>query len=324
MWSAPSLMDFYDSNNNTNRVKKAPVFIAPDSGPLSERLWAPELHCLRGRWYIYFAGADKAIDNRSHRIYVLGGPSEDCDPHEGPWELLGPIKAMDQGQWAIDGTVFEVDEECIFATLGWPRNPDTPSGWEEHSEKIQQLFIFRLKDPFTADGETVMISHPDNEWERLVRPGIGINEGPQWLQSPSGHWRGLVYSCSASWTKEYKMATLQYLPNSNPTSSTDGPLDPSSWVQSTSPLLQNRPDGTGPFGPGHGCFLHSSADGGETVALFHATDKDADGNQKIDGVGCRESDGRRRVVGRIWDGLLGLGTETGEVFGEGRPSGDTS
>ncbi|KAI7359192.1 hypothetical protein KC336_g22046, partial [Hortaea werneckii] len=61
MWDARSLMDFY------SRPNRGPVYMANPNGPQSERLWAPELHALRGRWYIYFAGADKAIGNRSHR-----------------------------------------------------------------------------------------------------------------------------------------------------------------------------------------------------------------------------------------------------------------
>ncbi len=31
---------------------------APESGPLSRELWAPELHRLRGRWYVYYAADD--------------------------------------------------------------------------------------------------------------------------------------------------------------------------------------------------------------------------------------------------------------------------
>lgn len=305
MWTTNSLTDLYD------RPKKGPVFRAQESGPQSERLWAPELHCVRGRWYIYFAGADRAIGNRSHRMYVLGGPSGGNDPHEGPWELLGPIKGMDLGQWAIDGTVFEVDGVLYFCYSGWPRREDTSSGWEEHSEKIQQLFILRLKDPVTADSDPVMISHPKNDWERLVGPGIGINEGPQWLQSPSDRWRGLVYSCSASWTKQYKMATLQYLPGEG-----KSPLDPSSWVKSTEPLIENRPDGNGPFGPGHGCFLHAD---GETVALFHATDKPTDGNMNRR---CRMQRVRWTASGPDMGRYVGAATTEMDVFKQSKPSDD--
>ena len=86
----------------------------------SAHLWAPELHALRGRWYIYVAAANQQHGNRSHRMYVLGGPPSSSDPHAGQWEHLGPIRNMSQRQWAIDGTVFEIDNELYFAYSGWP------------------------------------------------------------------------------------------------------------------------------------------------------------------------------------------------------------
>ena len=304
LWDAAALTDFY------SRPNRGPVFLAPSSGPQSERLWAPELHCLRGRWYIYFAGADASQGNRSHRMYILGGPPASHDPHQGPWELLGPIKGMDQRQWAIDGTVFEIDSELYFCYSGWPRTDRTRSGWEDRSEGLQQLFILQLEDPTTAASETVMISHPGNSWERLGENGAAINEGPQWLESPSGHWRGLGISCSASWTQDYKMATLQFLGGN--------PLNPAAWRKSKKPLLQNRPDGLGPYGPGHGCFIH---EGGETLALFHATDRVTDGNQNRR---CRMQRVRWTATGPDMGGYVGPQTTDVEVFLRSPPADEST
>ena len=128
LWETASLADFL------TRPLRGPIWMAPSSGPQSARLWAPELHCLQGRWYIYFAGADIAIGNYSHRMYVLGGPKCDADPHKSPWELLGPIRGMDKSQWAIDGTVFEVDKCLYFAYSGWPRRED--GTWEDRNERL--------------------------------------------------------------------------------------------------------------------------------------------------------------------------------------------
>src|SRR5947209_11991121 len=44
------------------------VWRAPATGPYSRDIWAPELHWVRGKWYIYFA-AD-AGRNESHRIWA--------------------------------------------------------------------------------------------------------------------------------------------------------------------------------------------------------------------------------------------------------------
>ncbi|KAK4980207.1 hypothetical protein LTR42_000514 [Elasticomyces elasticus] len=299
MWEASSLIGLYD------RFERWPVYMAPLLGPTSERLWAPELHCLQGRWYIYFAGADKLQGNRSHRMYVLGGPLEGQDPHQGPWELLGPIAGMDQRQWAIDGTVFDIDGVLYFSYSGWPRRDDHSNGWEDRSERVQELFILRLSDPTTASSDTVMISHPTQTWERLDEHGPAIIEGPQWLESPTSHWRGIVYSCSASWTSHYKMATLKYLGGD--------PLDPKEWQKSDKPLLQNREDGVGPYGPGHGCYLHA---GGETVALFHATDRDTDGNQNRR---CRMQRVRWTPSGPDMGGYVGVQTQDIDTFLQEQP-----
>ncbi|KAF2766135.1 Arabinanase/levansucrase/invertase [Teratosphaeria nubilosa] len=300
MWDAECLSDLY------GQPHRGPVWLTRECGPQSERLWAPELHCLQSRWYIYFAAADRSVGNRSHRTYVLRGPPAGQDPHQGPWELQGPIRGMDQGQWAIDSTVFEIEGTLYLCYSGWPRSRDTGSGWEERDERMQQLFIYRLSDPLTASGKAIMISNPTETWERIGEHGPAINEGPQWLESPSGHWKGLAYSCSASWTKEYKMATLQYLGGD--------PLHPSSWSKSKAPLIQNRADGLGPYGPGHGCFLHVD---GETLALFHATDRDTDGNQNRR---CRMQRLRWTPRGPDMGGYVGTATTDVDFFLGGGPS----
>lgn len=226
-------------------------------------------------------------------MYVLGGPPSSSDPHDqSAWEFLGPLRNMDQRQWAIDGTVFDLDGTLYFAYSGWPldRAPD------DYDERTQQLFVARMSDPCTLSSAPTMISSPDEPWERS--DDKGINEGPQFLSSPDGNsWRGLAYSCAGSWTKEYKMATLQYLSGCDP-------LDPSAWKKSAEPLLQNSDErGKGPFGPGHGNFVRV---GDETMAVFHATDGAGDGwaNRK-----CR----LQRVVFSGVDGGPHMGGCVGEV-----------
>jgi GH43 family beta-xylosidase len=50
-------------------AEKKIVWQPPANGPWSHDIWAPELHFLRSKWYIYFA-AD-AGTNETHRIWVL-------------------------------------------------------------------------------------------------------------------------------------------------------------------------------------------------------------------------------------------------------------
>jgi GH43 family beta-xylosidase len=54
-------------------AEKKIVWTPPATGPYSHDIWAPEIHFLEGKWYIYFA-AD-AQDNTTHRLWVIENPS---------------------------------------------------------------------------------------------------------------------------------------------------------------------------------------------------------------------------------------------------------
>ena len=41
-----------------------------ESGPMSQHIWAPEIHCIDGKWYIYFAAGERD-DIWKIRPYVL-------------------------------------------------------------------------------------------------------------------------------------------------------------------------------------------------------------------------------------------------------------
>src|ERR1041384_2236554 len=57
------------------------VWRAPVSGRTSRSLWAPELHFIDGKWFIYYAADDG--QNANHRMWVLEA--------EGP-NPLGPYR----------------------------------------------------------------------------------------------------------------------------------------------------------------------------------------------------------------------------------------
>ena len=72
------------------------VWRKPQSGPMSELIWAPELHYLFGKWYLYFAGGEKE-DVWKIRPYVLECADE--DPLAGTWKELGMMKRSRNPAW---------------------------------------------------------------------------------------------------------------------------------------------------------------------------------------------------------------------------------
>ena len=50
-------------------------------------VWAPEIHFINNRWYIYFA-ADNG-DNKNHKMYVLESETQDA---QGKYKFMGQLK----------------------------------------------------------------------------------------------------------------------------------------------------------------------------------------------------------------------------------------
>ena len=243
-------------------AEKKVVWRAPAAGPYSRDIWAPELHYLRGKWYIYFAG--DAGSNASHRIWAIENDS--ADPLEGEWRMKGKV-ADSTDRWAIDATVFE-DHGRLF--MVW-------SGWEADVNGAQHLYIAELSDPWTVKGNRVRISTPEFPWEKVgdlkprrdpeENPGanridplhVDVNEGPEILRH--GDRIFLIYSAGGCWTDYYSMGML------SAESGTDL-MNPSSWKKSPLPVFWQSPK-AGAYGTGHGSFFRSP-DGTEDWMLYHA------------------------------------------------------
>ncbi|WP_337176001.1 family 43 glycosylhydrolase [Paludisphaera sp.] len=221
--------------------------------PFSRNLWAPELHFLKGKWYIHVAADDG--DNARHRMYVLENPSP--DPFEGKFLLKGKVADREADRWAIDGTVLvmgEGDDERLYYV--W-------SGWEGFENVDQRIYIAPMSDPRTISGPRVELSRPTLDWEKAAGPPT-INEGPQALQRDGKTF--LVYSAAGSWSDFYCLGLLSLEPGADP-------LDPKSWTKSPRPVFES---GDGVVAPGH-CSFTKSPDGSQDWIVFHAAKKPGSG-----------------------------------------------
>jgi GH43 family beta-xylosidase len=200
------------------------VWTAPDKGPCCHGVWAPELHLINGKWYIYFA-ADNGR-NASHRMWVL--ESAGNDPF-GPYECRGSLKTSG---WAIDGTMFTADDGRMFFL--W-------SGWPGRVNGCQNLYIAPMKSPIELAGPRVLIATPDQPWEQVEMP---ICEGPQVLTRDGNVF--VIYSASGSWSPDYCLGMLSHRGGDF--------LDPAAWTKSRGPVFQKTEH---VWGLGHCSFVKS-------------------------------------------------------------------
>jgi len=233
-------------------AEKRTIWTAPKNTMYSQNVWAPEIHFIAGKWYIYFAADDG--DNNNHRMYAVENTSQ--NPFEGNWEFKGKI-ASPSDKWAIDGNVFSVDDQLYMI---W-------SGWEGDENGQQEIYIAKMKNPLMIESARTKISSPTYAWEKHNGgdPEVYVNEGPQFLEHDGALF--IVYSASGCWTDFYGLGLLRFKGNDL--------LNAENWTKSPDPIFTQSPE-RGVYAPGHNSFF-KSPDGTQDWILYHANDNPGDG-----------------------------------------------
>lgn len=212
-----------------------------DSGPMSRNIWAPELHHVDGRWFIYFS-AGEAREPWKIRLWVLENAG--ADPMQGEWVERGQIKTAWES-FTLDATVFEHRGRRYLA---WAQ---TDPAKKIHSTDI---FISGMKSPTELEGPQVRLSQPDYAWEKVRHV---VNEAPAVLI----HSGRVFMSYSAAGTgAEYCLGLLWADENADL-------MDPKSWRKSPGPVFSTSPENS-QYGPGHNSFLVEHD--GTVLNIFHA------------------------------------------------------
>lgn len=217
-----------------------------ENGPMSFHVWAPELHYLDGKWYIYFA-AGMAEDVWNIRPYVLECMGE--DPLTDEWIERGMMRCADEDEFSfrafsLDATILKNKGKNYFI-------------WAEKvgvGKQISNLYIAEMESPLKLKTVQVLLTTPDYDWERK---GFWVNEGPAVLYRNGKIF--VTYSASETGI-DYCMGMLTIDEDADI-------LDPRAWQKKRYPVLASDASKT-IYGPGHNSFTKDEE--GNDILVFHA------------------------------------------------------
>ncbi|KAF2458948.1 glycosyl hydrolase [Lineolata rhizophorae] len=222
-------------------------------------VWAPEMHMIDGRWYIYYTAGPSGDDyTGNQRTWVIQGGTE--DPLSSEYTFLSQVVPPNYQQGMLDPSVFRMSNgKTYYLFSAWPSS--------------QTIFIADLIDPSTI-GPATQISEPTLEWETHQ---WAVNEGPYGISHNGTDF--VVFSASSCGTQYYSIGLLTLTAGADP-------LDAHSWTKSPEPIFSSA---NGLYGTAHNAFF-KSPDSTEDWNVFHANrspDGHCDGNrqtfvQKVD------------------------------------------
>ena len=230
-----------------------------ESGIMSQHIWAPELHYINKKWFIYFAAGEKD-DVWAIRPYVL--ECEDENPLVGRWIERGKMQRAKEDtfsfkSFSLDATVFEHKGRYYYV-------------WAEKvgvGKQISNLYIAEMETPYKLKTAQVLLTTPDYDWERV---GFWVNEAPSVLK----HQGKIYLTFSASDTSSAYCIGLMAIDEG------DDLLDSRAWKKGRWPVVVSDEEKK-IFGPGHNCF--TTLEDGQVVMVYHArVNKEITGNPLYD------------------------------------------
>ncbi|CAI2535587.1 family 43 glycosylhydrolase [Serratia proteamaculans] len=258
------------SINELSQASPTVVWQKPQQGPMSHLIWAPELHFINGKWYLYFAAAHSpeiADGLFQHRMFALECSA--ANPLTGDWVEKGRIYTHIDS-FSLDATHFEHRGKHYYL---WAQKDPAIHG-------NSNLYLAEMANPWTLKGQPVMLSQPELPWETV---GFSVNEGPAVIT----HGQKIFISYSASATDEnYCLGLLWADIDSDITDATQ-------WHKLGQPLfrtsVKNRQ-----FGPGHNSFTLDEQ--GQDLLVYHARNY-----TEIEGDPLYDPNRHTRIKSLEWD-----------------------
>lgn len=243
-----------DANEHT-------IWKAHEEGNMAKHIWAPEIHFIGGKWYVFFAAGDKDnVWNIRPYMLVCNG----SDPINDSWQELGKVQGCDDdetsfNQFSLDMTYFE-HNNCHY--LIW-------------AEKLSDSSLFMAEinpdKPYKLIRKPVLLTKPEYEWEKVKER---VNEGPSVIKTAD---RIYVFFSASGTGAEYCMGMLWADADSNL-------MAADSWNKMPQPVLSTE-DLTGEVGPGHNSFVID--ENGKQLLIYHARPESH--LKKVCGTYCEQS-----------------------------------
>lgn len=229
------------SNSITQLGKRKVVWTAPKDAWNSTNIWAPELHRIGNKWYIYYTAGKSGPPYTFQRSGVLESVTDDP---QGEYIDKGILKTgIDSDDfsgaiWAIDLTIAKIKGQLYGVWSGWEKNETT-------QKTKQHLYIAKMSDPTTISSDRIKIASPEQPWE--TGGPLDLVEGPQFIINGKDIF--IIYSTRESWTPQYRLGQLRLQRNSDP-------MEPSSWTKTGPVFIGNDKV----LGVGHASFVKSPDD----------------------------------------------------------------
>ncbi|EWM53557.1 family 43 glycosylhydrolase [Ruminococcus flavefaciens] len=219
------------------------IWKAHSDGILSKHIWAPEMHYIGGKWYMFFAAG--ASDNIwAIRPYVLRC---DGDPYTGSWTECGQMQASAGDSdsfrnFSLDMTYFENNGKHYVI-------------WAE-IKGDSSLFMAEIDpaEPWKLINKPILLTKPEFDWELVNNR---VNEGAAVLKTDK---KVYVFFSASGTGSEYCVGRLEADIDSDL-------MDTKSWKKTGRPVLSTA-DVNGCAGPGHNSFVRDEK--GNLLIVYHA------------------------------------------------------
>ena len=227
------------------------IWKANDTTLTHRFIWAPELHFIDGRWYIFYAGSEDKENEWSFDCHVL--VCDGHDPYTDKWREKGKFQKREEDDFSFTGfsldmTYFEDGDRSYVI-------------WAQHSrQKISCLYLGEVdrREPWRLISMPMLLTEPEYEWEKVR---YAVNEGPAVVK----HHGNIIVCFSASGTgPEYCVGAILASEGSNL-------LCRESWTKQKNPLITSG-DLKDEYGPGHNSFTKDAE--GNDIFVYHARSRE--------------------------------------------------